>query len=159
MDKEEIEKIDINEVSINSREKILQLQNLLANNADEVNIVTHQDSKLFPLKHTFADGIYVRQMSMGAGTLVIGAIHKHLHVWFLLTGNITVSTEDTTEDYVAPCYVVSTPGTKRVIYANEDSIFVNIHKNPSNTQNIEQLEKDIVAQNFKEYEEYTNQNK
>jgi|TARA_R110000787_G_scaffold163290_1_gene276512 quercetin dioxygenase-like cupin family protein len=159
MSKKEIEKINTNEVSINSREKILQLQNFLVSNADEVNIVTHQDSKPFPLKHTFADGIYVRQMSMNAGSVVVGAIHKHLHVWFLLTGHISVITEDSSEDYIAPCYIVATPGTKRVIQANEDSIFVNIHKNPSNTRNIKQLEKDIVAQDFKEYEEYINQNK
>jgi len=159
MSNKEIEKINTSEVSINSREKILQLQNFLVNNADEVNIITHQDSEPFPLKHTFADGIYVRQMNMDAGSIVVGAIHKHLHVWFLLTGNISVITEDSSEDYIAPCYVVATPGTKRVIKANEDSIFVNIHKNPSNTQDIKQLEKNIVAQDFKEYEEYINQKK
>lgn len=159
MSNKEVERINTNEVSINSREKILQLQNFLVSNADEVNIVTHQDSKPFPLKHTFADGIYVRQMSMNAGSIVVGAIHKHLHVWFLLTGHISVVTEDSSEDYIAPCYVVATPGTKRIIQANEDSIFVNIHKNPSNTQSIEQLEKNIVARDFKEYEEYINQNK
>ena len=148
-----------NEIKLNTRKKILKFQEALVNNADEVNIVTHQDSDHFPLKHTFADGIYVRQMSMKPGSVVVGAIHKHLHVWFLLTGHISVVTEETKEDYIAPCYVVATPGTKRVIYANEESIFVNIHKNPSNTKNIQQLEKDIVAKDFKEYEEYINQNK
>jgi len=132
---------------------------MLISNADEENIVTHQDSKLFPLKHTFADGIYVRQMSMDQGSIVVGAIHKHLHVWFLLTGHISVVTEDATEDYVAPCYVVATPGTKRVIYANKKSIFVNIHKNPTNSEDIKWLEKEIVATSIEEYEEYINKNK
>ena len=127
--------------------------------SDEKNIVTTQDTELFPLKHTFADGIYVRQMNMNKGSVVVGAIHKHLHVWFLLTGHISVVTEDNTEDYIAPCYVVATPGTKRVIKANEDSIFVNVHKNPTNSQDISFLEKDIVAKDFKEYEEYINKNK
>lgn len=148
-----------NEISLNTRKKILKFQESLVGKADEVNIVTHQDSDIFPLKHTFADGIYVRQMSMKPGSVVVGAIHKHLHVWFLLTGHISVATEENREDYIAPCYVVATPGTKRVIYANEESIFVNIHKNPTNTQDIQQLEKDIVAKDFKEYEEYINKNK
>jgi len=147
------------ELRLNTREKILNFQQVLIDKADEVDIVTHQDSTHFPLKHTFADGIYVRQMSMARGSVVVGAIHKHLHVWFLLTGHISVATEEHVEDYVAPCYVVATPGTKRVIRANEESIFVNIHKNPTNTQDIQQLEKDIVAKDFKEYEEYINQNK
>jgi hypothetical protein len=69
-----------------------------------------------------------------------------------------VATEDSTEDYIAPCYVVSTPGVKRVIYANEESIFVNIHKNPSNTQNLDELETEIVSKNYKEYEKYINKN-
>ena len=153
-----------NEVSKNSRKKILNLENDLIKIADGVNVegdgkhvVT--ESKIAPIKHSFADGIYVRQMDMKQGSIVVGAIHKHLHVWFLLTGDITVATEDTTEDYIAPCYVVSTPGVKRVILANEDSIFVNIHKNPSNTQDIDELEKEIVALNYEEYEEYINKNK
>ena len=147
------------DIKLSTRKKILDFQSMLVNKADEVNIVTHQDSDIFPLKHTFADGIYVRQMSMNPGSVVVGAIHKHLHVWFLLTGHISVVTEENTEDYIAPCYVVATPGTKRVIYAHEKSIFVNVHKNPTNTQDIQQLEKNIVAKDFKEYEEYINQNK
>lgn len=153
-----------NEVSKNSREKILKLEESLLCIADGINvegdgkqIVT--SSKIAPIKHSFADGVYIRQMDMQKDSVVVGAIHKHLHVWFLLTGDITVATEDTTEDYIAPCYVVSTPGVKRVILANEDSIFVNIHKNPSNTQDIDKLEKEIVALNYKEYEEYINKNK
>ena len=142
------------DIKLSTRKKILDFQNVLVSNVDGVDIVTHQDSELFPLKHTFADGIYVRQMNMNKGSVVVGAIHKHLHVWFLLTGHISVVTEDNTEDYIAPCYVVATPGTKRVIKANEDSIFVNVHKNPTNSQDISFLEKDIVAKDFKEYEEY-----
>ena len=150
-----------NEVSENSRKKILDLEKSLINIADGINVegdgehvVT--ESKIAPIKHTFADGIYVRQMDMKADSVVVGAIHKHLHVWFLLTGHVTIATEDTTEDYIAPRYVVSTPGVKRVILANEDSIFVNIHKNPSNTKDLNVLEKEIVALNYKEYKEYIN---
>ena len=149
------------EISVNSREKILAFEKTLISVADGIDIegdgkhiVTK--GKIAPIKHTFADGIYIRQMDMAIGTVVVGAIHKHLHVWFLLAGHVTVTTEDATEDYIAPCYVVSTPGVKRVILANEDSIFVNVHKNPSNTKDIDQLEKEIVALNYKEYEEYIN---
>lgn len=154
MSKNKLKKSKSDEMVVSSREKILKLQQYLVDKADGENIVTTQDSHLFPLKHTFADGIYVRQMSMGIGTLVVGAIHKHLHVWFLLQGHISVATEDNIEDYIAPCYVVSSPGVKRVIYANEDSIFVNVHKNPTNSQDIDYLEKEIVAQTYEEYEEY-----
>ena len=140
------------EISVNSRKKILELENAMINIADGVNVEGDgksivRDGKISPIKHAFADGVYIRQMDMVKDTVVVGAIHKHLHVWFLLTGHVTIATEDTTEDYIAPCYVVSTPGVKRVILANEDSIFVNIHKNPSNTQNIDELVKQYEEKN------------
>ena len=153
-----------NQVSTNSREKILKLEESLLCIADGINVEGDgkhilTDSKIAPIKHTFADGVYIRQMDMKKDSVVVGAIHNHLHVWFLLTGHVTVATEETTEDYIAPCYIVSTPGVKRVIRANEDSIFVNVHKNPTNTRDISKLEKEIVSLNYKEYEEYINKNK
>jgi len=125
--------------------------------ADNGNIVYHDK---FKYKHTFADGIYVRQMTIAEDEMIIGAIHKHLHVWILLSGHITVLTNGELEEYKAPCTVLSEPGVKRVIYGNEESIFTNIHKNPTNTEDIKELEKQIVALNYDEYKEYiNNQNK
>ena len=151
------------EITLSKREEIQALQDILISKADGKNIegdgnhIVHSDN--FPLKHTFADGIYVRQMDMKADSLVVGAIHNHLHVWFLLTGHLAVSTEDAIEEFIAPCYVVADPGSKRVIYAMEDSIFVNIHKNPKNIKDIKKLEAEIVSLTFKDYEEYINKNK
>ncbi len=116
--------------------------------------IIHHD--IVPLKHSFADQLYIRQMEMKKGTMVIGAIHNHKHVWFLLTGKLSIYSNDKLEDYVAPCYVISEPGTKRLIYAHEQSIFVNVHKNPSNTENIEELEKEIVSFTEKDFKNYKN---
>lgn len=149
--------------SIVTKSKILKLQNILLKNVDNENIIGNNGnvvrSELFPLKHTFADGIYVRQMEMKKDTMVVGAIHNHEHVWFLLTGHIVVHINEKVEDYIAPCYVKCSPGIKRVIYAAKDSIFVNIHKNPTNTQNLDELEAEIVSTSYEEYEKYKNKNK
>jgi hypothetical protein len=111
-------------------------------------------SQKFPMKHTFADGVYVREMFMKKDSAVVGAIHKHLHVWFLMSGHLVIAKEESKEEYLAPCYVLAEPGSKRIIYAVEDSVFVNVHKNPTNTQDILELEKNIVALNREDYEEY-----
>ncbi len=151
------------EIILSRKEKIQSLQDVLISQADGKNIegdgnhIVHSDN--FPMKHTFADGIYVRQMDMKAGSMVVGAIHNHLHVWFLLAGYLAVATEKNIEEFVAPCYVLATPSAKRVIYAMEDSIFVNIHKNPKNIKNIKKLEDEIVSLTFEKYEEYINKNK
>ena len=148
---------------ISSRSKILELEKKLLGSAHKEGVVSNNGeivrSEKFPLKHSFADGVYVRQMGMKKDSVVVGAIHNHLHVWFLLTGSLAVATEDSTEEFIAPCYVLAKPGSKRVIYAIEDSIFVNVHKNPKNIKNIERLEKEIVSLTFEDYEEYINKNK
>lgn len=151
------------EIVLSKRKEIQALQELLISNADGKNIegdgknIIHSEN--FPLKHTFADGVYIRQMDMKSDSMVVGAIHNHLHVWFLLTGHLAVITEDTTEEFISPCYVLATPGSKRVIYALEDSIFVNIHKNPNNIKDIKKLEDEIVSLTFEDYEKYINKNK
>ena len=135
--------------SIVTKSKVVKLQNELLKNVDNENIIGNNGevvrSKVFPLKHSFADGIYVRQMEMNKDSMVVGAIHNHEHLWFLLTGHIVISVNEETEDYIAPCYVKCSPGIKRVIYAVSDSIFVNIHKNPTNTQDLDELEAEIVV--------------
>jgi len=125
-------------------------ENIIANGG---NIVYHEKYKY---KHTFADSIYIREMTIEQGEVIIGAIHKHLHVWFLLSGNITVLSDGELKEYQAPCTVLSEPGVKRVIYGNEESIFTNVHKNPTNIEDVKELEKQIVALNYEEYEEYIN---
>ena len=70
-----------------SRKKILELEKILMDNTDGVNIISDQGKSIvrsdqFPLKHSFADGIYIRQMGMKKDSVVVGAIHNHLHAWF-----------------------------------------------------------------------------
>ena len=138
-------------------DKIQKLQDLIVSNNDLPGIYGDGKSiatmEEIPIKHSFADQLYIRQMDMKAGHIVIGAIHNHKHVWFLMSGRVIINNNGDIIEHVAPCYTISEPGSKRLIYAVEDSTFVNVHKNPSNTQDIDQLEKDIVALNYEEYED------
>ena len=106
-----------------------------------------------PITHDFADQIYLRQMNMSKDQFVMGAFHNHKHIWFLMTGRVSIKSNDEVVEHIAPCYTVSTPGAQRFIYAHEDSIFINIHKNPDNITDIEELEKKIVSLNKEEYEQ------
>ena len=164
MSKNELEKILENTPAKSYKDKVKQIEDYFVSVADGENVIGTGKEIIYPehlweYKHSFADGIYIRQMGMNKDSVVVGAIHNHLHVWFLLTGHLTVATENAIEEFIAPCYVVAKPGSKRVIYAIEDSIFVNIHKNPNNIKDIDKLEKEIVSFTFEEYEEYINKNK
>ena len=147
------------ELIVSFRKKLIDIESALMEKVDGVNIVAEQDSHLFPLKHTFGDSTYARQMSMHRDSWCIGKIHKQDHIWFLLKGKITVVTDGEIVDHEAPCYTTAKSGAKRLIYAHEDSIFVTIHKNPDNIKNISDLEDYIVTDTYEKYEEYINKNK
>lgn len=104
-----------------------------------------------PIKHSFADQVYIRQMDMKKGQFVIGAIHNHQHAWFLMKGRVLINNNGEEVEHIAPCYTVSEPGSKRFIYALEDSIFVNVHKNPTNTKSVKKLEEEMVSFTIEEY--------
>jgi quercetin dioxygenase-like cupin family protein len=109
-----------------------------------------------PIKHDFADQLYLRQMTMQEGQFVVGAIHNHKHIWFLMKGKITVNDNGEIIDHIAPCYMVSEPGSQRIIYAHEHSIFVNVHKNPSNNKDIKSLEEELVSMTIEEFNQKNN---
>ena len=151
-DKQEIVK---KENQLQTRSKILELENTLLELVDGVNIVKG-DSEVCPLKHTFTDGIYVRQMSMKKDTLAIGKIHRYNHIWFLLSGSMSVASETSSKNYKAPCYVEAPAGSKRVLHAVEDCVWVNVYPNPTNTEDLEEVEELIIVKDYKEFEENIN---
>jgi hypothetical protein len=140
------------------RDEITALEKALRE-SDNDRITFDRQSKHFPLKHTITDGVYVRQMNMKKGSFVLGAVHKRDHVWFLLTGYLIISNENGFEDYQAPCYVEAKSGAQRAIFATEDSIFVTIHKNPDDIQNIQELEEYNTCNTYVEYEKWIAENK
>jgi hypothetical protein len=80
-----------------------------------------------PIKHYFANGMYAREMTMPAGAIVTGAIHKTTHFCILSQGRVRVMSEDGIDEFVAPAIIISQPGTKRAIHALEDTVWTNIH--------------------------------
>lgn len=112
------------------------------------------NSDMFPLKHSFSEGVYIREMFMPQGGLVIGKLYKISHTWFLLSGELEVATDEGTEYYIGPCYVNAPEGTKRVLHAVSDVIFVNVYPNPENIIDTDKLEEILTCSSYKEYEEY-----
>jgi hypothetical protein len=112
------------------------------------------NSDMFPLKHSFSEGVYIREMFMPQGGLVIGKLYKISHTWFLLSGDLEVATDEGSEYYIGPCYVNAPEGTKRVLHAVSDVIFVNVYPNPENITDTDKLEEILTCSSYKEYEEY-----
>lgn len=117
------------------------------------------DSDVCPLKHTFSDGIYVREIRIPAGMYIVGKIHKHAHPNFLLSGIVDVVTEQGTTTLEGPMSMISPAGTKRALYTKTDVCWVTIHHNPTNTQDLAKLEKIVIADSYKEYDKFVESKK
>lgn len=137
--------------TIEDREKIIIFQRILESIPGSVK----GNSDLCPLKHSFADGIYVREIFIPKGTFVVGKIHKHAHPNFLLKGKVSVYTEQNKLEVLeAPLSMISAPGTKRVVYAHEDSVWVTVHANPEEDRDVETLENKAVVLTYQEYDHF-----
>lgn len=112
-------------------------------------------SDRYPLKHSFANNIYVREIFIPAGDLVVGQIHKHEHPNFLMSGTVRMYTEDNDyETITGPCSMISSPGTKRALFAETDLVWITVHNNPNDTRDIDELEESIAVSTYGEYEEF-----
>lgn len=135
------------------RKQILDFEATLLSMQDQDGVYFGDNHK-HPLKHVFTEGIYLRELRLEAGTTIVGKIHKEDHIVFLLHGIVAVATDNGVQEYEAPCYIKSPAGVKRVAHAVTDIIWVNIHANPTNTEDLKELENNIIAKDYLEYEEF-----
>ena len=164
MSKNELEKIFTNSPGVSYKSKVKNIEDYLASISDGKDVVVGNGNELvypefFKYKHSFADGLYIREMGMQKGHLGVSAIHKHSYAFFLLSGVLASSKEDGVEEFVAPCYIVSPMGAKRIVFAVEDCIIVTVNANPTNTKDLKEIEKLNVVFSWEEYEEYLKKNK
>lgn len=113
------------------------------------------DNDLCPLTHSFSPGIYVRQIFIPAGTLISGKIHKHRHPNFLMSGKVIVITEgEGVQELEGPLSIMSPPGTKRSLKALTDLIWITVHPNPTDTEDLEEIEKEVIAETYDDYDKF-----
>ena len=105
-------------------------------------------------EHFFAPGVYGRKMSIPAGMCVVGKIHKHAHLNVITKGVIKVVTEFGDDIFTGPRIWVSEPGTKRAVLAIEDTEWLTVHHNPTDTQDIREIEDFVIASSFEELDRF-----
>jgi len=94
--------------------------------------------------HYFTDGLYVRQMEIPVGTLLVGKIHSTENMFFLAKGELTLWGVRGGGRVKAPFMAVTKPGDKRVGFAHEDCIVLNFIPNPDNERDTAILEDRIT---------------
>lgn len=79
-----------------------------------------------PVRHHFSPGVYAREITIPAGTLLTGRIHKFAQLNILSGGKMSVLTDEGMKHVEAPFTVVSPPGTKRIAYAHTECTWTTI---------------------------------
>lgn len=149
-----VDKNDYNKVKF--RQQILTVQRGLdemINNGEIENKAEDCTLKhLFtPIDPVYGCCTYARQVFLPKGTLVIGKIHKHQHLNFILKGKVSVSTEHGKKIIEAPSSFVSEVGLKRAVVAEEDTIWVTVHLTKySSEDDLDKVEDEVISPTYDE---------
>jgi quercetin dioxygenase-like cupin family protein len=94
-------------------------------------------------EHYFSEsGMYCRKVFRPAGTLIVGKVHKHHHLFLCAMGEIIAWTENGMKRLQAGDVVESKPGTKRVTLAVSDAIGITIHR--TDKTDLDEIEAELV---------------
>lgn len=108
----------------------------------QVSLANHPQLDM-PLTHRFTPGLYVREIFMPKGALVISKIHKTEHPYAVLKGHAAVLTDDgKVEQIKAPFIGITKAGTRRVLFVHEDCAWATFH--PTALTDVDAIEDYII---------------
>lgn len=105
-----------------------------------------------PLIHRFTPGLYIREIQMPEGSLIVSKIHDTEHPFIVSKGKVSVMTEDNEIIIEAPYTGITKPGTRRSLYCHTDVVWTTIHK-ITDGETVEQIEERILRKNENPYNE------
>lgn len=96
------------------------------------------------VSHHFGGGVYARELFIPAGSLIIGKRHRHETLNLVLKGHISIYMGPGVpmKHIHAPAIFPSPPFTKKMGYAHEDTVFVNVH--PTTETDLEKIEEEFI---------------
>lgn len=92
-----------------------------------------------PVREYFAPGVYAREITLPAGTVLVGAVHKVENLAILSKGRLVLATDNGPIEISAPYTLTVKPGAKNAATALEDSVWTNFLPNPTNETDQEKL--------------------
>lgn len=93
-----------------------------------------------PTTHHFSQDIYVREIFMPAGSVVVGKVHATRHLNIILSGECTIWTVHGRIDGRAGMIFESLPGVQKALKMKTDVRYLTVHYNPDNSTDSEILE-------------------
>ena len=104
-----------------------------------------------PVKHRFSGDIYSREILIPKGTLLTGRIHKFDHFDIMLSGDISVSTDNGEVKRLTGLNIMEgRSGKKRAGYAHEDTRWITFHS--AEERDPEEMYEFLTCGSFEELE-------
>lgn len=95
-----------------------------------------------PVLHHFGPGVYIREVRMPAGSLILGHRHKNAHTNILVSGRLKFLNEGgEVIELAAPAVITSNPGRK-LAYILEDTVWQNVYA--TEERDVEKLEEMLL---------------
>lgn len=114
---------------------------------------------VYPVTDYFAPGVYVRETIVPAFNLVVGHMHREETINIVLAGSALVKVGDELRTIKAPAIFNTPAGSRKIVYALEELRFLNVHPNPTNETDPDQLEDALIEKSeaFLKYEKLLNE--
>ena len=118
----------------------------------EYAMLCQQDKIDIPVKHYFLDGMYVREIYMPKGSLLIGHAHSKEFMEVMSKGKVLMFNNEGSFEVTAPFTRRSEPKKRKVGYVLEDTIWTTFHATDAKT--VEDAEDEIIvkSETFIKYE-------
>jgi hypothetical protein len=105
-----------------------------------------------PVQHLFIPGYYVRTIRMEEGALIASKIHRTEHQYQILSGVVSVWIDGSDEPELlkAPYQGATYPGTRRLLYCHEETVWQTFHPREDHETTVEQMEERLIEPHFNE---------
>lgn len=104
---------------------------------------SHLTDTDLPVVHHFAPGVYVRELTMPAGLIILGKVHKTRHLNLITQGRVSFTAgEGPVHHVTAPYTFVSEAGIQKMLYVHETTTWLTVH--PTEETDLGKLEAELI---------------
>jgi hypothetical protein len=107
----------VNQLAVDMRSKVERLERVLES----------YPQVECPVQHHFERGSYSRAMTVPAGVIATGAVHRTRH-WTFVLGHCKLTTDQGAKEFIGAHAFVSEPGAKRAIHAIKKTVVMTVHQ-------------------------------
>jgi hypothetical protein len=112
-----------------------------------------EEQVTIPVEHRFSGDIYAREIKIPKGTLLTGRIHKFDHFDIMLSGDVTVSTDNGEVKRLTGLNIMEgKAGKKRAGFTHEDTHWITFHA--VEERNPEEMYEFLTCGSFQELDDF-----